>query len=168
MNSREASRLAIIGRNWLVDNENKFCIIWWLVVTMVETLKRYFAKREDIAFAFLYGSYAKGNATKLSDIDIAIYFYPRRRHPVEYEEVVFYDTENEIGRDLERFLKKEVELLILNRVPATVAAAAIRGIPLAINDWGLYLDFIEVITDEAEEFTEFVIDDYQKRREVAK
>jgi predicted nucleotidyltransferase len=50
----------------------------------LEALKNYFQKRKDIAFAFLYGSQAKGNATPLSDVDIAVYFYPKRRHPIEY------------------------------------------------------------------------------------
>src|SRR3990172_7020257 len=62
----------------------------------IETLKSYFSTRKDIAFAFLFGSHARGTATKLSDVDIAVYFYPRERHPVEYEEEVFYDGEHEI------------------------------------------------------------------------
>jgi predicted nucleotidyltransferase len=130
---------------------------------MVEILKEYFENRKDIAFAFLYGSHAKGNATRLSDIDIAVYFYPKERHPIEYEEEVFYDAENEIWTDLQRLLKKEIELLVLNRVSASVAASAIRGIPLAINDWGLYIDFMEIITDVAEDFMEFIINDYKER-----
>lgn len=56
-----------------------------------ETLKEYFKKRKDVAFAFLFGSQARGTATKLSDIDIAIYFYPERRHPIEYEEEISYE-----------------------------------------------------------------------------
>ncbi len=134
----------------------------------IKTLKNYFENRKDIAFAFLYGSQAKGNATRLSDVDIAVYFYPQERHPVEYEEEVFYDSENEIWGDLQQLLKKEVELLVLNRAPATVTASAIRGIPLAINDWGLYIDFMEVITDVAEDFMEFIINDYKERTELEK
>ena len=94
-----------------------------------EGLRRYFAARQEVAFAFLYGSQAKGTATKRSDVDIAVYFYPRRRHPIELEEEVFYESEGEIWGDLERILKKEVELLVLNRVPATVAASALKGVP---------------------------------------
>ena len=60
-------------------------------------------------------------------------------------------------------LKKEVELLVLNRVSASVAASAIRGVPLAIKNWGLYLDFMEVITDVAEDYNDFVIRDYRER-----
>jgi len=130
---------------------------------MIEKLKKYFNKRKDIAFAFLYGSQAKGNATKLSDVDIAVYFYPNNRHPVEYEEKVYYDSEDEVWGDLERLLKKEVELLVLNRVSSSVAASAIRGIPIMINDWGLYLDFMESVTSQAIDFRELIINDFLER-----
>ena len=112
-----------------------------LTETDIEVLKDYFKNRKDIAFAFLYGSQAKGLATKLSDVDMAVYFYPEKRHPIQFEEEVFYKGEDDIWAELERMLHKEVELLVLNRVSSSVAASAIRGIPLAINDWGLYIDF---------------------------
>ena len=135
---------------------------------LIEKLKEYFSQREDIAFAFLYGSQAKGHANRLSDVDIAVYFYPLERHPTEFEKEVFYDGENEIWGDLQRLLKKEVELLVLNRVSASVAASAIRGVPLAIKDWGLYLDFMEVITDVAEDFAGLIISDYKEREKFEK
>ena len=131
----------------------------------IKNLKEYFSNRKGVAFAFLYGSQAKGTATLLSDVDIAVYFYPPRRHPIEFEEEVYYNGENEIWGDMERLLKKEVEMLVLNRVSATVASSAIRGIPLAINDYGLYLDFMLVITAVAEDFMDFVIRDYRERKD---
>lgn len=134
-----------------------------IAVHDMEALKRHFENRRDVAFAFLFGSQARGAATKLSDVDIAVYFYPKERHPVEYEEEIFYDGEHEICFEIERILKKEVELLVLNRVSASVAASAIRGIPLAINDWGLYLDFMLIVTTEAEDFMDFIINDYAER-----
>jgi predicted nucleotidyltransferase len=130
---------------------------------MIERLKEYFSGRKEVAFAFLYGSQAKGNATKLSDVDVAVYFYPEKRHPTEYEEGVYYPTEDKIWSDLERILKREVELLVLNRVSASAAASAIMGIPIVINDWNLYLDFMEVITDIAEDYAESILSDYQER-----
>ena len=134
--------------------------------SMIEKLKEYLNDRKEVAFAFLYGSQAKGNATKLSDVDIAVYFYPEKRRPIEYEEEVFYESENEIWTGLERILNKEVELLVLNRVSACVAASAISGMPLVTKDWGLYIDFMEVITDVAEDFREFIINDYKERMEI--
>ena len=134
----------------------------------IEPLKTYFKNRNDVAFAFLYGSQAKGNATRLSDVDIAVYFYPEKRHPVEFEEEVFYKDEDEIWSDMEQLMKKEVEILVLNRGPSTVAGSAIRGIPIAINDWGLYLDFMDVVTEESEDFMNFIINDYMERNNLEK
>jgi len=134
----------------------------------IEVFKNYFRNRNDVAFAFLYGSQAKGNATALSDVDIAVYFSPEKRYPIEFEEEVYYKGEDEIWSDMEQLLKKEVELLVLNRVPSTVATSALRGIPLAINDWGLYLDFMEVVTEESEDFMNFIINDYRERNNLEK
>ncbi len=131
----------------------------------IDTLKRYFENRKDVAFAFLFGSQARGTATKLSDIDIAVYFYPEKRHPIEYEEKIFYKGEDEVCRNVEGLLKKEIELLVLNRISACVAASAIRGIALTINDWGLYLDFMDVVTREAEDFRGMVFADFLERRQ---
>jgi len=135
---------------------------------LIENLKEYFSQRKDVAFAFLYGSQAKGTAMELSDVDIAVYFYPQERHPVEFEREVFYCSENEIWEDLQRLLKKEVELLVLNRASAYVSASALRGIPLAIHDWELYIDFMEIITDIAEDYGEFIISNYEERMKLAK
>jgi len=123
-------------------------------------LKNYFSNRTDVAFSFLYGSYARGTAHSESDIDIAVYFYPGVRNPVEYEEDIYYDGENEIWADLEELLGKEVELLVLNRVSASVSASAIRGTPLVINDWKLYLDFMEIVTREAEDYAQMLSNDF--------
>ncbi|MBI5408439.1 MAG: nucleotidyltransferase domain-containing protein [Nitrospirae bacterium] len=131
-----------------------------------DKLKNYFQAHQDIAFAFLFGSQATGKATKLSDVDIAVYFYPDRRHPVEYEEEKFYNAEDKVRSALEKVLKRDVEMLVLNRASSTVAASAIRGLSLAINDWGLYLDFMEVVTREAEDFREMVFKDFLERMTV--
>ncbi len=133
---------------------------------LVTELKNYFSNRDDVAFSFLYGSYARGTAHSQSDIDIAVYFCPRKGYPIEYEEEVYYNTEDEIWADLEELLGKEVELLVLNRVSACVSASAIRGIPLLIADWKLYLDFMEIVTREAEDYTQMLSNDFLQRCEI--
>jgi len=60
-----------------------------------KSLSAYFKTRRDIAFAFLFGSQARGNASKLSDIDIAVYLYPEKRHPIGFGEKVSYEGEDE-------------------------------------------------------------------------
>ena len=133
-----------------------------------DNLKHYFENRKDVTFALLYGSQAHSYAIKLSDVDIAVYFYLQNRHLIEYESENEYETEDKIWSDLERFLKKEVELLVLNRAAEIVAASAIKGMPLAINNWVLYLDFMLVITNVAIDFSELIINDYKERQALDK
>jgi len=115
-------------------------------------MKEYFSGRNDIAFAFLFGSWARGTVHKHSDIDIAVYFYPQTKFPVEYEGENYYPGEDDIWADLDRILGIEVELMVLNRAAASVAASAILGKPLMIKDWDLYLDFMAVVSREAEDY----------------
>jgi predicted nucleotidyltransferase len=134
----------------------------------IDKLKHYFQNRDDIAFAFLYGSYAKNRAAKISDVDIAVYFYPENRHPIEYEEEIFYDGEDKIWDDLETMLNKDVELLVLNRAFPVVADSAIKGIPIVIKDWDLYFDFKETIFWEAGDFMDFIISNYMEKRGIGR
>ena len=36
---------------------------------LIEKVKEYLSQKKDVAFAFLYGSQAKGNSNRLSDVD---------------------------------------------------------------------------------------------------
>ena len=126
-------------------------------------LKRYFALRDEVAFAFLFGSQARRTANPLSDVDVAVYFRPKQKRPLECESEVFYPTEETVWADLERLLGREVEMMVLNRARASVAASAISGVPLAINDVRQYLDFAEVVTFEAIDFREMLIQDFLDR-----
>jgi len=130
---------------------------------LLPKLEKYFSNRKDVAFAFLYGSIARGNPHKNSDIDIAVYFYPEVRHPIQYEEDVYFHGEDEIWADLERLLRKEVELLVLNRAASIIGSSAARGIRLAVKDWKLYLDFLEAVSMEAEDFMEIRKKDFLSR-----
>jgi len=42
----------------------------------IKALKDYFARRNDVSMAFVFGSRAKNSAVKISDWDIAVYFKP--------------------------------------------------------------------------------------------
>ena len=133
---------------------------------LLSKLTRYFEKREDVAFAFLFGSQANGKATNRSDVDIAVYFYPAVRHPVEFETDGAYEGEDIVWVDIETIVNKDVDMVVLNRVPATVAAACLRGQSLVIKDNGLYLDFMTAVTDEADSFMDYIITDYEARHAV--
>ncbi|NIM11746.1 MAG: nucleotidyltransferase domain-containing protein [Candidatus Aminicenantes bacterium] len=130
---------------------------------LVNRLREYFLNRGDVAFAFLYGSYARGTPHKHSDVDVAVYFYPGERYPVPYEEEIYYDGEDEIWAELDQMLGKEVELLVLNRAAAVVCASATRGIQLAVKDWNLYFDYVEAISRDAEDFMQMRKRDFLER-----
>ena len=118
--------------------------------SLLGTLKNYFEERKDVAFAFLFGSAIKGKVRKEGDVDVGIYFWPE--YDIEWE--VFdkvYPGEARIGLDLERLLKKEVDLIVLNRTRAILADEIIRkGQSIIINDKGLFMDFLCIVSDEAE------------------
>lgn len=134
---------------------------------IIEFLRDYFAKREDVAFAFLFGSAASGKIRKEGDIDIAIYFYPEK--DIEWE--VFgkrYKGEGNIGLDLEKLLKKEVDLIVLNRARSILADEILRkGKPIIIKDKGIFMDFLCIVSDEAEYGKDWLMTHYKERKVVS-
>jgi uncharacterized protein YutE (UPF0331/DUF86 family)/predicted nucleotidyltransferase len=124
----------------------------------IQDLKDYFSKRDDVLMAFVFGSRAKGKITLESDFDIAVYFKPKSGR-LEYEDNVFYEEETEIWNTLEKILKGKVDLVILNRIPATVAFPIVnKGAPIIIKDRRIYLDFLLAVSSLAIDFREFILD----------
>jgi predicted nucleotidyltransferase len=130
---------------------------------LLETLERYFSKRNDIAFAFLFGSARRGKIRKEGDIDIAVYF--RSEKGVEWENFSKrYKGENRIALDLERLLKKEIDLVVLNRARSVLADEIIRkGKSIIIRDRGIFLDFLCIVSDEAEYVRDWLTASYQEK-----
>ena len=105
----------------------------------IEKLKEYFAQRDDVMFAFLFGSRAKGYARRNSDWDIGIYLTEENRA-----------REQEIWGEVERITDSETDLVVLNRAAATVTWSALRsGSMLAMKDRKKYLDLMFSASDEA-------------------
>jgi len=124
---------------------------------ILENLKKYFKSRDDISMAFLFGSYARGQETGESDVDIAIYFKPQGRE-LEWEEVdKDYTAEDEVWGDIEKIIGKNTDLLILNRAPASICYAAIeKGRDIIIKDNTLFWNYYLVISREAQDFFQTV------------
>ncbi len=74
---------------------------------MFEDLKKGLLQEEDIIFAYLFGSYAKGRPHKNSDIDVAVYL----KEPVDFlnRKLELIDLISGITK------KNEVDLVILNQ-----------------------------------------------------
>ena len=130
-------------------------------------LKRLFSSQNEVAFVFLFGSAASGRQTEESDVDIAVYFVPLDADgPMDMEEPeATFDSEYELWSESEEICRKNVDFVVLNRAPATVAAAALlTGIELAINRPGLYRAFFNATTSLAEEYRAFAEDFIQISR----
>jgi len=131
---------------------------------VLEGLKTYFEGRDDVSFAFLFGSAVRGRIRLEGDVDIAVYFKPEKE--IEWEAFnKTYKGETRIALDLERLLKKEVDLVVLNRARAVISDEIIRkGKPLIIKDRGIFLDFLCIISEEAEYVRNWFITSYKEKR----
>lgn len=131
-----------------------------------------FSSRADVAFALLFGSAASGRRTAESDVDLAVYFVDTPADPaapaappdVEEPDRVF-PGEDEVWSQAERTAGGPVDLVVLNRAPATVAAAALlTGRALAVNDTTLYTTYYLVVTTLAEDERDFADDFVRVKR----
>jgi hypothetical protein len=97
-------------------------------------------------------------------VDIAVYFWPEK--DIEWENVKKrYSGENRIARDLENLLKKDVDLIVLNRAGVVLADEIIRmGKPIVMKDRGLFLDFLCIISDEAESMREWIETSFKRKQ----
>ncbi|MCF8146544.1 MAG: nucleotidyltransferase domain-containing protein [Deltaproteobacteria bacterium] len=81
-------------------------------------VKNYFTERNDVAFAYLFGSKARGTGGPLSDIDIAIYL----------TEGPFSEKRIEILGDLIDILRTDnIDLILLNTASESLRARVIRN-----------------------------------------
>jgi uncharacterized protein YutE (UPF0331/DUF86 family)/predicted nucleotidyltransferase len=119
---------------------------------MIEKLKDYFRGHPAVVMAFVFGSRGKREVSPRADWDIAVYFKSSASF-VEWQLECDYPKEKEIYADLVDLLKTDsVDLIVLNRVAASLACSAMRGEPLVIKDRRTYLEFMLRITQEAEDY----------------
>ena len=104
-----------------------------------------------LTFAVLFGSAASGRLRPDSDVDVAVYGTSAGRLEVEQEREI--DREPEIQIALERVTQRNVELLVLNRAPATVCAAALTsGLVVLMRDAAFYSRYFLAVTSVAIDF----------------
>lgn len=126
----------------------------------ISLLKEYFLTRQDVSMAFLFGSHSQNRAHSGSDWDIAVYFNPVQKI-IEWEDREReYPEEDAVWDDCISILKSDsVDLVVLNRAPASIADTAMHGIPLTIKDQRLFIEFTLIISRQAEDYRNFV-DEY--------
>lgn len=105
----------------------------------------------QLTFAVLFGSAAAGRMRPDSDSDVAVYGAAGGRLEIEQDREIDRETELQIA--LERATQRNVELLILNRAPATVCAAALTtGRIVLMRDRAFYTRYLLAVTSAATDF----------------
>jgi uncharacterized protein len=100
-------------------------------------LKAYFETREDVAFALLYGSHARGRAGPLSDVDVGVYLTGAP------DGAQCFDVRLRMIVDLMGVLKTDdVDVAILNQTPLALTYRVFRdGVLLSCNDRRAMIEF---------------------------
>jgi predicted nucleotidyltransferase len=125
---------------------------------LLNKLSDFFRKRQNVVMAFLFGSIAKNRDSAKSDIDIALYLTEEGR-----------SIERPIEIEIERLLKKEVDIVYLNRAPSIICWEAIReGIPIIIRDRLFFIDFMLEVSRDALDFVDFNLDAFRRKNEIRK
>ncbi len=111
---------------------------------------------QQVMMAFLFGSTVKGYHTKRSDVDIALYLCPYHKSDI----AVIWDA-------LEKEIKKEIDLIVLNEASATIAWEALKGKNILLRDRSLYLSFLLDVSREAEDYRMLAQEIYQRKEKRA-
>ena len=141
-----------------------------MTANQLNQLQQLFAQHPDVAFAMLFGSAASGRQVAESDVDIAVYFVPAAAAEsdvgIDFERPnARFASEAKLWAASEEICGREVDFVVLNRAPATVAAAALlTGHRLALNHPGLYRAYFNAVTSLAEEERAFAEDYIRVRR----
>lgn len=122
----------------------------------IKSLKEYFSKNDNISMAFLFGSVMTGKYSPEPDVDIAVWF----------KEGYTHDNTTRVWAELEDILHYNVDLVTLNEARPTIAFAAIRGMPVKIEDKRFYIDYMLRTSSEAEDFCDYVIDLWKWRNKI--
>mgnify|MGYP003875519029 CR=1 FL=1 len=102
-----------------------------LVERIVKILREY----EVVIFAYLFGSHARGEAGKLSDIDVAVYLDP------SLTQDAMWDTFLDIASRLS-FRDVEVDVVLLNTTSYRLAFEVLKGRLLFSRDEEMRKEFI--------------------------
>ncbi len=110
---------------------------------VVKKLADILKKREEVIFAYIHGSFLKGN---FRDVDVAIYLTESRD--------VFYEIELEV--ELEETLKLPVDVRILNSAPLSFRFGVIKnGLILFSKDEQARVEFETRTISEYHDFAYF-------------
>lgn len=111
---------------------------------IAESVRSILASSEDIVFAYIYGSFARGESVR--DLDVALY-------TTEDKDFLFAI---DIAALLRRDTGFEVDVAVMNHAPVALQFAILRdGVLLFSNDEALRTALIERVSRQYREYTHF-------------
>jgi len=120
---------------------------------LVTAIRRALKAVPRIEFSVLFGSAASGRLRQDSDLDVAVYCESGGRLEIEEQREIPEEAAVQIA--LERASGRNVDLLVLNRAPATVCASALlTGRLLTVGNRELYTRYFLAVTSAAIDFLE--------------
>lgn len=117
----------------------------------MEKIKDYLFKREEIVFAYIFGSYISGK--KFNDIDIAVYLKDENIDQIDYE--------ISLSIQLEKIVKYKIDVKVINFLPLSLKYHITKGILLFTKDEILYENFVCSVWKEYMDF-KYISDIYLK------
>ena len=120
---------------------------------MVATVRQALEPFADISFACLFGSAAVERLREDSDIDVAVYFDSGRSLEIEADRRMAIEPDVQLA--VERSTNRNVDLLVLNRAPASVCATAVRdGVAVLVRNESMLSRYVLAVTTVAMDFRE--------------
>ncbi len=112
-------------------------------VKIFEKLRQYLEKDPEVIFAVIFGSYARGEAKKDSDIDLGIFF---SRPP---EGLELFDLMNRLSE----IAGRDVHLVVLNKASPFLRHQVMKSrIVLTLKDRTIYRRFREKTISDYDEY----------------
>ncbi len=89
------------------------------IISRISNTAEVLAKEENVLFAYLFGGLARGDATPLSDVDIAVYLR-NTQNLADYKLSLFDKLTDALGTS-------ELDLVILNTAPTSLAGRILQS-----------------------------------------
>jgi len=97
------------------------------------------SRRNDIRFAFIFGSFVSQQMTSSSDLDIALFF----------KDIINFNEINELREELTVALRKEIDIVMLNTASPIIRMQVLKkGILIINNEPKSYNEFFVKTVNE--------------------
>ncbi len=103
----------------------------------IKTLQDVLVAKDEIVFAYLFGSVAKETNNRLSDVDVAVYI-DKKNMPASGS----FGYKSELLAEIENMIHQKIDLVILNEAPLFLAYNVIKqGKLILCHDESERVDF---------------------------